>query len=235
MTIEEYAYSALKVRTGIDLCGRNEVFCSAYGGDLCRIILSCGALVVFCREDIKDSLIDFLHNEDVKAAISSPDFYLKVLNAVGLDHALYPLEPYIDDGKKYKSCHTVEYVCSRETFKMPHISYGVKIIHKDEPDYMIDDCFSEIYAVTDGEKIVSTSYYRPNTGEFSGTNAMDVWTHRNFRTLGYGKAVAAAATGSIVNKNNLALWVSYAENMPSRRIAERLGYSFIGGELRIKE
>ena len=44
---------------------------------------------------------------------------------------------------------------------------------------------------------------------------------------------ASAATQNILSNNKIALWACQVENMPSRKIAESLGYVLIGGELRI--
>ncbi|MCH5187564.1 MAG: hypothetical protein J1F63_04120 [Oscillospiraceae bacterium] len=236
MTIQEYALNSLKLRTGIDFILIDEAVSQSDNGDLCRIIYSGGKLAVFCRDEHRKPLLGLLRSVNVKEAIKSPELYVEVLNAIGLDPAEYPFEPaYNAGGKVYKCCHTVEYVCDAKNFRLIPDYRKITVIYPGEPDYLPIDGFSEIYAVYEGGKMASNSYYRPNIGEFSGTNAMNVWTHKSFHRRGYGITAAAAATRSIVNKNELALWVSYADNAASRRIAEALGYEFIGGELRIKE
>lgn len=235
-SIKEYALAALKLRTGIDFDLTDEAVRTAAQGDLCRIIHSGDKLAVFCRDDIKMPLLGFLNSINVKEAIKSPDFYFKILTAVGLDPVDYPYEPACGaEDIDYKCCHTVEYVCSAETFIMPPDIHDVKIIRPGDPNYPPLQGFSEVFAIFKDGRSISDSYYRPNTGNFSGTNAINVWTHSSFRRRGYGKATASAATHTIVTENELALWVSYADNAASRRIAEGLGYAWIGGELRIRE
>ena len=62
---------------------------------------------------------------------------------------------------------------------------------------------------------------------------MQVFSRPEYRGKGYGKATASAATQALINDNKLALWVCQVENIPSRRIAQSLGYLLLGGELRI--
>lgn len=64
---------------------------------------------------------------------------------------------------------------------------------------------------------------------------MQVFTRREHRGKGYGKMTASAATQDVVKVNRLALWACQVENIPSRKIAESLGYMLLGGELRIIE
>ena len=62
---------------------------------------------------------------------------------------------------------------------------------------------------------------------------MQVFTRPEYRKNGYGRMTAAAATQAVMKQDKLALWVCQVENMPSRKIAENLGYILLGGELRI--
>ena len=97
-----------------------------------------------------------------------------------------------------------------------------------------DEGFGDrMYCVMVDGKICSMSRYRLNEGEFSENCAMSVFTRKPFEGRGWAKAAASAATADAVQDVGLALWVCKAENIASRRIAEELGYEFLGGELRI--
>ena len=127
----------------------------------------------------------------------------------------------------------MDYVCVKDTF-VPQSTNKVETIRRGDERFILNDDFdSTMYCITDNKQMISTAYYRPNSGVFINTCSMQVFSYPEYRGKGYGKMTASAATQAVVNDNKLALWVYQVENMPSRKIAESLGYIFLGGELRI--
>lgn len=127
----------------------------------------------------------------------------------------------------------LDYICTKDTF-IPHTADQIERICRRDERFILDDNFdSTMYCITDKGRMISCSYYKPNKGVFENTCSMQVFSRPEHRGNGYGKMTASAATQAVVSKNRLALWACQVENIPSRKIAESLGYILLGGELRI--
>ena len=167
--------------------------------------------------------------------LCSPLLYREILELLGYDPCEFLLEPseeFLQD-IKYNCVHTLDYACVKDTF-IPQSTDQIEKICREDERFILDENFdSTMYCIIDSKRMASCSYYKPNGGAFENTCSMQVFTRPEYRGKGYGKLTASAATQTIVDDNKLALWVCQVENIPSRKIAESLGYVFLGGQLRI--
>lgn len=237
MDKKDYAYKALMLRLGNEFAPEKNEIILPSGNDLCRIIYSGGRLAVSAKDEVRETLVNFLRSVDIAKEIRLPDFYKRVLKFIGrggADFALEPSDAFIDPDKSYDGHHTLEYVCNKDMFRPVKSGVEVTALCRGDEKFSDDEGFSDkMYCVMSGVRICSVSRYRHNSGEFSGTCAMAVFTRSEFEGRGFAKAAASAATRDACENVGLALWVCQVENAASRRIAEKLGYEFLGGELRI--
>ena len=127
----------------------------------------------------------------------------------------------------------LDFVCTKNTF-LPQNTDLIEKINRGDERFILDESFDDtMYCITEQDKMLSCSYYKPNSGVFENTCSLQVYTRFQHRGKGYGKMTASAATQNIISNNKMALWACQVENIPSRKIAESLGYILIGGELRI--
>ena len=239
--MEAYAYGLRALRGRTDYAGdfgSGMVLLTAPDGQICRILHNCGNTVVFVQAERMEKLTAYLSKIDLVRELQNPEFCQQLLGLFGLDPAVYVMEPEDElvEARDYPCSHIVEFTCSRETF-IPFLSdVYVTEIHRGNKDYMQEEPFYDtMYGVYDGDRVVADSSFRPNVGEFAGTYALQVYTRPEARGQGYATAVASAATHEICRKSGLALWVCQIENVKSAKIAQRLGYAFLGGEIRINE
>ena len=61
-----------------------------------------------------------------------------------------------------------------------------------------------------------------------GAQTLDIWTHPNHRGEGLGTAVGAAVIHHCLGQGYLPFWICDDGNQPSRRLAERLGFRYMG-------
>ncbi len=237
MNKNEYAYKSLMLRVGMKFGIKEREIILPPGNDFCRIIYSGGRLVLSAQNGIKKPLLNWLRSINVSEEIRQPDFYKKVLTVTGRDSFDFELEPseaFIETDKRYDGHHTLEYVCDAECFKPVKSCISVTTICRGEEKFWDDEGFGDrMYCVLDDGKICSLSRYRRNTGEFSETCAMDVFTRHAYERRGFAKATALEATKDACENVGMALWVCHVQNEASRAVAEELGYKFLGGELRI--
>lgn len=237
MNREDYAYKALMVRLRTEFeQQRREIILPSREGLLCRIIFSGGRLAVSVRADVRERMLNYLRIINISEEIRRPDFYKEVLAVMRLDCEGFELEPserYVEPEKKYNCFHTLEYTCDLDSFHPVKESVPITVVHSEDRELLEEGFSDTMYCIyVEGNK-VSESYYRRNGGEFNGTCAMQVGTCKEYEGRGFGRTVAGAATEEVCANGGLALWVCQVENLPSRRIAESLGYEFLGGELKI--
>jgi len=60
-----------------------------------------------------------------------------------------------------------------------------------------------------------------------------VWVEESWRRRGLGRAVVASATADILTRRPRAVYETSADNVPSQRLAESVGYSRLGNSLRL--
>jgi len=204
--------------------------------DICRMLITGDKTLVSVCEEKSDKMKVFLNNINLKTELRKPTFYKELLQALELNPDEYILEPsdeFIED-RSYNCRHTLEFVCNKDIYTKIYSDIKINEVHRGENDFRLEPNFGDImYCVYEDDRVVAMSYYRPNHDKFEGTYAMQVSTRKEFRNKGYGKAVANAATADVCNKDGLALWVCQVENHVSIKIAENLGYIFLGGEIRI--
>lgn len=213
------------------------VFNESPSYELCRIIYSCGRTLISVDEKYKKSLKQYLSTIVLYKKIRNINFYKELLIALGLNPDDFSLEPTDElvANKQYNCSHTLEYVCNKNYFVPFSSNVPIKKIHRGEDGFILDNNFDDtMYCIIENESIASMSFCRPNHEKYEGTYAMQVSTKKDYRFKGYGKSVASETTESICKKNGLALWVCQVENIGSQKIADDLGYLFIGGEIRIK-
>ena len=233
--INEFSEKSIYERTGKHIANHEIVYETTASNVICRIVQSCDRL--FISSDIKYStaISDYLNKVNLSEKISSPCFYKEILEALGIysnEFILEPSEEFLQD-ISYNCYHTLDYICTSKNFK-PFYSDEISEIKRGDSRFILDETFDgTMYCVTKQNRIVSTGYYKPNVGIFDNTCSMQVFTKPEYRNRDYGKMTASAATKHIVKNEKCALWVCQVENQASRKIAEALGYVFIGGEVKI--
>ncbi len=233
--VENFSINSIYERANVLIPSHNTIIQQSKGDEICRIIHSINRTFVSVSQQHIQTIHEYVRNNDITEKLCSSSFYCEILDLLGYDPREFSLEPseeFLQD-IKYNCTHTLDYVCAKNTF-VPQNTDNIEIICSGDERFILNDDFdSTMYCITKNKRIISTAYYRPNSGEFMNTCSMQVFSYPEHRGKGYGKMTASAATQAVVNDNKLALWVCQVENMPSRRIAETLGYIFFGGELRI--
>ncbi len=233
--IEKFSVNSLYARTNVSIPFGETVITQSQGNEIIRILHNVGKTFVSTQKKHIHTIQEYLHTNDIAKKLCSPSFYCEILDLLGYDPRDFLLEPseeYLQD-IQYNCVHMLDYVCTNDSF-VPKITDQVETIHRGDERFILDDNFdSTMYCITDNNRMVGCSYYKPNKGTFANTCSMQVFTRPEHRGKGYGKTTASAATQAVVKENGLALWVCQVENTPSRKIAESLGYVLLGGELRI--
>ena len=233
--IELFSVNSLFERTNVSISSSETVITQSQGNEIFRTIYNAGKTFVSVQQKHIKTIQEYLHANNIAEKLCSPSFYCEILNLLGYDPREFLLEPseeFLQD-IKYNCVHMLDYICTKETF-VSHSSDQVEIIRRGDERFILGDNFDNLmYCITDNDRIVGCSYYKPNKGIFVNTCSMQVFTRPKYRGNGYGKMTASAATQAVVKENNLALWACQVENKPSRKIAESLGYILLGGELRI--
>lgn len=233
--IDNFSANSLYARTKINVPAFQTIITQSEENEIFRIIHSANRTFVSVRQNHIQTIQKYLATNDILEKLCSPSFYCEMLDLLGYnpyEFLLEPSEEFLQD-IKYNCVHMLDYVCNRDLF-IPQPTDQVKKICRGDERFILDDNFDDtIYCITDNTRMISCSYYKPNTGTFENTCSMQVFSRPQYRGNGYGKITASAATQAIVQKNKLALWACQVENTPSRRIAESLGYVLLGGELRI--
>ena len=134
---------------------------------------------------------------------------------------------------EYNCTHSLEYICSKESFVPRDTQFVTKISRGDERFNIRIPSVETMHCILENDHIISSCFSRPNPGVFGNTCAMGVFTDPEHRKQGFGKDVVASATYEVVSDQKLALWVCQVENEASKRLACAVGYQCLGGELRI--
>ena len=233
--IEIFSTNSIYARTQVSIPFGETVVTQSQGDEIIRIIHSAGKTFVSAQQKHIQKIQEYLCSNDIVEKLRSPSFYCEILDLLGYNPCEFLLEPseeFLQD-IRYNCVHMLDYVCAKDTF-VPQITDQVQTIHRGDKRFILDDDFdSTMYCITDNNRMVGCSYYKPNKGTFANTCSMQVFTRPEHMGKGSGKTTASAATQAVVEKNRLALWACQVENIPSRKIAESLGYVFLGGELRI--
>ena len=233
--IEKFSVNSLYARTNVSIPSRETVITQSKGNEIIRIIHNAGKTFVSTQQKHILTIQEYLKANDIAEKLCSPSFYCEILDLLGYDSRDFLLEPseeFLQD-IQYNCVHMLDYTCSKDSF-VPKITDLVETIRRGDERFILDDNFdSTMYCITDNNRIVGCSYYKPNKDTFANTCSMQVFTRPEYRGNGYGKMTASAATQTVVTENRLALWACQVENIPSRKIAESLGYMLLGGELRI--
>ena len=233
--ISDYAFKSLLERTGRQVKEKEVYIQKSENDEICRIILSADRLFVSVAEEYEKVLSEYLKSISVYEKMRSSSFYTEILRILRLENSSFLLEPSEEllHEITYNVTHTLEFICTPESF-LPYPCDDVVNIDRGDDRFILENNFSDtMFCILQNEQIASTCFYRLNTGIFSNTCAMDVFTYPKYRKHGYGKMTASAATFDVIKNNKYALWVSQVENEPSIRIAQELGYIFLGGEIRI--
>lgn len=230
-----FSTNSLYERTNVSVPSGKTVITQSQGNEIIRIIHNAGKTFVSTQQKHIPTIQKYLHANDIAKKLCLPSFYCEILDLLGYDAHEFLLEPseeFLQD-IRYNCVHMLDYVCTKDSF-VPKIIDQVETIYRGDERFILDDNFdSTMYCITDNNQMVGCSYYKPNKGTFANTCSMQVFTRPKYRENGYGKMTASAATQAVVEKNRLALWSCQVENIPSRKIAESLGYILLGGELRI--
>ena len=231
--IENFSTNSLYARTNVRIPSCETVITQSQGNEIIRIIHNVGKTFVSTQQKHILTIQEYLYANDIIEKLYSPSFYCEILGLLGYDPREFLLEPseeFLQD-IQYNCVHMLDYICTKETFVPQNINQ-VELIRRGDERFILDDNFdSTMYCITNNNRMVGCSYYKPNQGIFSNTCSMQVFTRPEYRGNGYGKMTASAATQAVVKENRLALWVCQVENIPSRKIAETLGYVLLGGEL----
>lgn len=234
-TIDDFSSDSLYERTTVRIPLHNTVIVPSQGNEICRIIHSANRTFVSVQEKHIQTIRKYLRVNDIAKKLCSPLFYREILELLGYNPCEFLLEPseeFLQD-IKYNCVHTLDYACVKDTF-IPKSTDQIEKICRGDERFILDENFDDtMYCITDNNRMVACSYYRPNSGMFANTCSMEVFVRPECRGKGYGKMTASAATQTIVDDNKLALWVCQVENISSQKIAESLGYMLLGGELRI--
>lgn len=233
--IDNFSANSLYDRANVSIPAAQTIITKSKGNEIFRIIHSASRTFVSVQQNHIQTIQEYIRINDIVKKLCSPSFYCEILDLLGYDFCEFSLEPseeFLQD-VKYNCVHMLDYVCIKDTF-IPHRTDQVEKICRGDERFILADGFDDtMYCITDNKRMVSCSYYKPNSGKFENTCSMQVFSRPQFRGKGYAKITASAATQAIVQKNKLALWACQVENAPSRKIAESLGYILIGGELRI--
>lgn len=233
--IDQFATNSLYERAKVYVPAFQTVITQSKGNEIFRIIHSAERTFISVQEKHMPIIQEHVHTNDIIEKLCSPNFYCEILDLLGYNYCEFLLEPseeFLQD-IHYNCVHMLDYVCVNETF-IPHSIDLVEKIVRGDARFILDESFDDtMYCITEQEKIVSCSYYKPNRGVFENTCSMQVFSRSQHRGKGYGKMTASAATQNILSNNKIALWACQVENMPSRKLAKSLGYMLIGGELRI--
>ena len=231
--IEIFSVNSLYERINVSIPSGQTVITQSQGKEIVRIIHRANRTFVATRQKHIQTIREFLNTNDIMEKLCSPSFFCEILDLLGYDPCEFLLEPseeFLQD-IQYNCVHMLDYICTKDTF-VPHIANQIERIRRGDERFILDDNFdSTMYCITDNSRIVSCSYYRPNGGLFENTCSMQVFSRPEYRGSGFGKMTASAATKAVVKENKLALWACQVENIPSRKIAESLGYILLGGEL----
>ena len=233
--IDNFSAKSLYDRTKINVPSFQTIITPSEENEIFRIILSANRTFISVQQSHIQSIQEYVHTNNILEKLCSPLFYREILDLLGYDSCEFSLEPSEEflQNIKYNCVHMLDYICVKDTF-IPQNIHQVERIYRGDERFILDDAFDDtMYCITDNRRIVSCSYYKPNSGKFENTCSMQVFSRPQFRRKGYAKMTASAATQSVIHKNRLALWSCQVENIPSRKIAESLGYMLIGGELRI--
>lgn len=233
--IDTFSATSLYERTKVSVPASQTIITQSSGNEIFRIIHSASRTFVSVQQNHIQTIQEYVSRNDIVEKLCSPSFYCEMLYLLGYDPYEFLLEPSEEflQNIKYNCVHMLDYVCIKNSF-IPQPTDQVKKICRGDERFILDDAFDDtMYCITDNRRIVSCSYYKPNSGKFENTCSMQVFSRPQFRRKGYAKMTASAATQSVIHKNRLALWSCQVENIPSRKIAESLGYMLIGGELRI--
>ena len=233
--IDQFATNSLYERAKVYVPAFQTVITQSKGNEIFRIIHSAGRTFISVQEKHMPIIQEHVHTNDIIEKLCSPNFYCEILDLLGYNSCEFLLEPseeFLQD-IHYNCVHMLDYVCVSDTFTPHSIDLVEKIVRGDER-FILDESFDDtMYCITEQNRMISCSYYKPNRGIFENTCSMQVFSRSQHRGKGYGKMTASAATQNILSNNKIALWACQVENIPSRKIAETLGYTLIGGELRI--
>ncbi len=237
-SVRRYAHNSLEERLKMKINPQQEmIFLPSPKGEILRVIYSGGCTVVRTKRKYQRRLSDYLPRLSIGTEIRNPDFYKSVLNALGLcadDFRAEPVDELVEKGARYGCFRSLEFVCSAESFVPAAPKTEISEIRRGQDGFLLAENFGDtMYCVRQDGVTATVSFYRPNHGQFENTYAMQVSVKQAYRGNGYGKAAASAATAAVCEKQGLALWVCHPENTPSIKIAETLGYVFLGGEIRI--
>ena len=233
--IDQFATNSLYERAQVYVPAFQTVTTQSKGNEIFRIIHSAGRTFISVQEKHMPIIQEHVHTNDIIEKLCSPNFYCEILDLLGYNSCEFLLEPseeFLQD-IHYNCVHMLDYVCVSDTFTPHSIDLVEKIVRGDER-FILDESFDDtMYCITEQDKMVSCSYYKPNRDVFENTCSMQVFSRSQHRGKGYGKMTASAATQNVLSNNKMALWACQVENIPSRKIADTLGYTLIGGELRI--
>ncbi|MBR2293801.1 MAG: GNAT family N-acetyltransferase [Clostridia bacterium] len=233
--IDNFSANSLYERTKVSVPASQTIITQSSGNEILRIIHSASRTFVSVQQNHIQTIQEYLRTNDILEKLCLPSFYCEILDLLGYDPYEFLLEPSEEflQNIKYNCVHMLDYVCIKDSFN-PQFTDQVEKICRGDERFILDDGFDDtMYCITANRRMVSCSYYKTNNGRFENTCSMQVFSRPQFRGKGYAKITASAATQAIVQKNKLALWACQVENIPSRKIAESLGYKLIGGELRI--
>ena len=233
--IENFSVNSLYERINVSILLGQTVITQSQGNEIFRVIHNAGRTFISVQQENIQTIRKYLQTINIVEKLCSPLFHCEILDLLGYDPREFLLEPseeFLQD-IQYNCVHMLDYVCTKDTF-IPHTTDQIERICQGDEQFILDDNFdSTMYCITDKGRMISCSYYKPNKGVFENTCSMQVFSRPEHRGNGYGKMTASAATQAVVSKNRLALWSCQVENIPSRKIAESLGFILIGGELRI--
>jgi hypothetical protein len=233
--IETFSANSLYQRTNLKIHPHETIITQSHEKEIIRIIHHINKTFISVQSSCTNTISEYLRKNNIKEKLSSPTFCQEILKLLGYeprDFLLEPSEEFWQD-IEYNCVHTLDFVCTKSSF-IPQNTDKVEKICLGDNRFILDESFDNtMYSITDHQRVVSCSYYKPNDGIFQRTCSMQVFTRPEYRKNGYGRMTAAAATQAVMKQDKLALWVCQVENMPSRKIAENLGYILLGGELRI--
>ena len=233
--IDQFATNSLFERTKVYVPAAQTIIRKSKEDEIFRIIHSAGRTFISVQEKHMPIIQEHVHTNDIIEKLCSPNFYCEILDLLGYNSCEFLLEPseeFLQD-IHYNCVHMLDFVCTKNTF-LPQNTDLIEKINRGDERFILDESFDDtMFCISEQDKMVSCSYYKPNSGVFENTCSLQVFTRFQHRGKGYGKMTASAATQNIISYNKMALWACQVENIPSRKIAESLGYILIGGELRI--
>lgn len=233
--LENFSTESLYERTNVRISSNDIVIRQSSENEICRILHSMNRTFVSAPQKHIQMICEYLRTNDIAEKLRLPFFYHEVLDLLGYDPNEFLLEPSEEflQNIHYNCTHTLDYACTKDTF-IPQSTNQIETIQRGDKRFILDNNFdSTMYCITENNRMISCSYFKPNNGVFANTCSMQVYSRPEHRGKGYGQITASAATQTVVMDNKIALWVCQVENNPSRKIAESLGYVFLGGELRI--